>query len=302
MGLLGKKHTAAFKQARSEQLSARWADPTFRKKMWERMTGPNNPMWGVLGWSRGLTAKTDTRISKRAASLKRSWSNPVVRARRSEIMKEVGSRPTLREKARATMLARWAKPGERQRASNVGKAAWARGRKEKVSLEIRRERMRQAHLGKTPWNKGLHGVMRAWNKGLKMPASFREKIRLAWKKNYAAHAAASTAALLRSRRQKRQTGIERKVETTLLRLFPGEWKYVGLGDVIIGRKVPDFINVNGQKKIVEVYGSYWHKKEDAPRRKKIFRRYGYKTLILWDYDLMNDQQLEKKLIAFAREN
>jgi len=31
------------------------------------------------------------------------------------------------------------------------------------------EKMRQAKLGKTTWNKGLVGVMKPWNKGLKMP-------------------------------------------------------------------------------------------------------------------------------------
>ena len=39
-------------------------------------------------------------------------------------------------------------------------------------------------------------------------------------------------------------------------LFPKEWKYVGSGDLIIGRKNPDFVNEK-QKKIIEFFGNFW---------------------------------------------
>ena len=44
----------------------------------------------------------------------------------------------------------------------------------------------------------------------------------------------------------------------LSKLLPNEYKFVGNGKVIIGGKCPDFINVNGQKKIIEHFGDYWH--------------------------------------------
>lgn len=46
-------------------------------------------------------------------------------------------------------------------------------------------------------------------------------------------------------------------------LYPGEWKYVGDRQVIFDGKNPDFINVNGLKLIIEVFGNYWHQGEDA---------------------------------------
>ena len=41
------------------------------------------------------------------------------------------------------------------------------------------EKNRQAHLGKIPWNKGLKGVMKAWNKGISQSEETKEKIRQA---------------------------------------------------------------------------------------------------------------------------
>ena len=41
-------------------------------------------------------------------------------------------------------------------------------------------------------------------------------------------------------------------------LFPGEYRYVGNGELILGGKNPDFMNVNGQKKLIELFGEQWH--------------------------------------------
>jgi len=86
--------------------------------------------------------------------------------------------------------------------------------------------------------------------------------------------------------------VPNKMECILQRIlnvmFPGEWKYVGDGQVIISGKCPDFINVNGRKKIVELFGNYWHTPEEAEDRKAIFKRFGYETLIVWEHELKNE--------------
>jgi hypothetical protein len=82
------------------------------------------------------------------------------------------------------------------------------------------------------------------------------------------------------------------------------YKFVGNGDVWIAGLNPDFININGQKKIVELFGEYWHKKPDTPYyrtevgRKKIFSEYGYNTLIVWSEELRNPEVLKQKLLSF----
>ena len=102
------------------------------------------------------------------------------------------------------------------------------------------------------------------------------------------------------------TKPERRLKNRLNHLFPNEYKYVGDGTIWIGRKCPDFINVNGQKKIIEMFGEFWHgkkrtrrtKKQEENQRIKHFAKYGFKTLIVWENELKNMKQLKRKLIKF----
>lgn len=104
----------------------------------------------------------------------------------------------------------------------------------------------------------------------------------------------------------RPTKPERKLRRGLNKLFPGEYKYVGDGTIFIGGKCPDFINVNGQKKIIELFGDYWHSekatgifiKEHEKQRIKHFAKYGFKILIVWECELQNIKRLKKKLMEF----
>ena len=88
-------------------------------------------------------------------------------------------------------------------------------------------------------------------------------------------------------------------------LLPKEYKFVGDGKVFIANFVPDFINVNGQKKIIEIFGDYWHKRPEVikrdKRRKIAYKKYGYKTLIVWEHELKDLEKLEKKIIEFSKE-
>lgn len=106
----------------------------------------------------------------------------------------------------------------------------------------------------------------------------------------------------------RPTNPERRLRNGLNKLFPKEYKYVGDGTIFIGYKNPDFINTNNQKKIIELFGDYWHSKKRTGRTKsqeenqriKHFSKYGFKTLIIWECELKNIKQLKKKLIEFHK--
>jgi len=98
-----------------------------------------------------------------------------------------------------------------------------------------------------------------------------------------------------------------KAEAMLLKLLnklcPKEYKFVGDGKVVIDRFNPDFINCNGQKKIIELFGNYWHnlpasKKRDK-RRIKTYRKYGYKTLVIWAHELNKTDKLTAKVLNFG---
>jgi len=87
----------------------------------------------------------------------------------------------------------------------------------------------------------------------------------------------------------------------LERLFPGEFKYND-GWFKLERKTPDFVNVNSRKILIELYGPM-HTIDNLEARKDLFRKYGWETLIIWDYDADNPAFVErevKKLMEVRR--
>ena len=89
------------------------------------------------------------------------------------------------------------------------------------------------------------------------------------------------------------------MDKLLNKWFPGEYKFVGDFDTFIGGKCPDFINVNGQKKLIEVFGNYWHKDDDPKKRINHFKKYGFDTLIIWEKDIQdNISNVEKQMKDF----
>jgi len=103
---------------------------------------------------------------------------------------------------------------------------------------------------------------------------------------------------------------ERILIGILNKTLPNEYKYVGDGQVIIGGYIPDFINCNGKKKIIEHFGCYWHKcklckfgdrklKPHDIGRLRTYKKYGYKTLIIWGHELKNIKKITKKIGDFS---
>ena len=86
-------------------------------------------------------------------------------------------------------------------------------------------------------------------------------------------------------------------------ILPKEYKYVGNDKIVIDTFNPDFINCNGQKKIIEMYGDYWHKRDEVverdKRRLKAYKEYGYETLIIWEKELKDPEMVIAKLMEFS---
>jgi hypothetical protein len=85
----------------------------------------------------------------------------------------------------------------------------------------------------------------------------------------------------------------------LEQLCPGEWKYVGDYSFLIGGKNPDFVNINGQKKCIEHYGTYWHKGDNPQDRIDLFKSYGWDCLVIWEHELNNFSTLRRKIFDFV---
>lgn len=193
----------------------------------------------------------------------------------------------------------------------------------KIVSKESKEKNRQAHLGKKHTEESIN-KMRMVKLGRKFSEEHKNKIRIALtgikhskerrKKNSEGVKKCWQNPEYREKCLKaifagmhlRPTKPERRLRNRLNHLFPDEYKYVGNGSTFIGGKCPDFININGQKKIIEMFGNYWHGEErtkrtkyhEEQRRIRHFARYGFRTLIVWESELKNRKQLKKKLLSF----
>lgn len=85
--------------------------------------------------------------------------------------------------------------------------------------------------------------------------------------------------------------------------FP--FSYVGNGRAWILDKNPDFISINQEKKLIEVFGDYWHTKkvrkpEDTEKgRVKFFRDCGFEALVIWEHELSSEKEVVQKIENFV---
>ena len=88
---------------------------------------------------------------------------------------------------------------------------------------------------------------------------------------------------------------EKSMEAYLDNRFPGEWLYNGSGDqgVVLGGKIPDFVNVNGKKSVIEVFGTYWHEEEEVEEKIKHYEQFGFDCKVIWEYDCYLWNELDK---------
>ena len=111
---------------------------------------------------------------------------------------------------------------------------------------------------------------------------------------------------------KKQSASEKKLDAFLQRNFANEFMYVGDGvkGVQLGFRTPDFISINGKKKVIELYGCWWHNcKQCFPGKKRKDHKYdsvmhkeygdlGYDCLIIWEHEMENIVSLENKIKTF----
>jgi hypothetical protein len=96
---------------------------------------------------------------------------------------------------------------------------------------------------------------------------------------------------------------EKCLKRILDKYFPKEFKLNVKGGLQIGRKVPDFVNVNGKKVLVEFFGAHWHgpkikghsEQVEERSRKACFAKYGFSTAIIWERDLRDVQKVVAKV-------
>jgi len=98
---------------------------------------------------------------------------------------------------------------------------------------------------------------------------------------------------------KSPTRLEIRLQKCLDKYFPGEWRFNGRRQegVVIGRRIPDFVNVNGKKAVVELFSTYWHEGDSVEAKIAHYAKYGFKCAVIWEDELED----EEKVIRFVRE-
>jgi len=171
--------------------------------------------------------------------------------------------------------------------------------KNKISKKLTgciKSRETRIKMCKATQNRWERGVQISWAKGLTKETD--KRLRKFSERNYKLWKDPEYVAKQMKSRGVKPNKLELSLEKFLNELQPNEWKYVGDGQLIIGGKCPDFVNINGQKKIIELWGSYWHEGQNPEDRMKVFEPFGYKTLVVWESELKDMNILKNRIEDF----
>jgi len=216
-------------------------------------------------------------------------------------MKEAQNRPEVKAKRNITFNSILTK----NKMSNSALIAGARPEtKEKRSVAAKEigsrheTKEKRSSYGKIPWEdrENMIALLTAARNRLEVKERNSKRMKKKWKEDI------FVSKQMKARHVK-QNKLEKKGEDLFHKLCPSEYKFTGDGDVVIAGKCPDFININGQKKIIEIYGDYWHRDDNEQDRIDTFAKYGYDTLIIWEREFKDIETLTKKITDFhTREN
>ena len=90
------------------------------------------------------------------------------------------------------------------------------------------------------------------------------------------------------------------------------FKYVGDGSFWIGKNPsvnPDFVECNGKKIAVEIFGDYWHspilnwklkERSTLTHRQRILKKYGWKLIVFWQSDLLREDAEQFILLQLSK--
>ena len=99
--------------------------------------------------------------------------------------------------------------------------------------------------------------------------------------------------------QRRPTMPEAATDTYLQRRFPNIWAYNGdySQGISIGKKIPDFIRLDGKKEVIEVLGGvgYFHFLEEEKEKIEHYAKFGYRCIVVWEWDVYSPDELDNKI-------
>jgi len=95
---------------------------------------------------------------------------------------------------------------------------------------------------------------------------------------------------------RRPTDIEQAI-IDIIERYGLPYRYTGNGTFQLGGKYPDFVNTNGQKVAVDIFGDHWHSPGEIPERQAIFAEYGWKLIVIWGHEIkdLSESELVNKI-------
>lgn len=218
----------------------------------------------------------------------RSWSSIYSYANKLELKRD----PTVRSKELSLALKGKPKPYLKGKPKPEGFG-------QKISLARRGMRFSEEHRTNISRTRKRLKI-KPWNKDPKTEdeqkrvEEYREKMRRKWLERLSNPE--QRKKLFRQRPSKPELKF-----TEICKKYRLPYRFTGDGSFWIEDVNPDFVESNGRKIAVEVFGDYWHNPLLNPKlnrrrtykgRKEILARYGWKCVIFWESELMSNNAEE----------
>ena len=176
--------------------------------------------------------------------------------------------------------------------------------------EETKKKMTKANKGQVPWNKG--GTLSEETKkkigdahrGKHLSEEHKKKISKTLKENppwLGKHFSEETKKKISDARKKQRFPKSRtkpeRIFEEICKKHNLPFHYTGDGQLWIGKRRllnPDFIEANGNKILVEIFGDYWHSPLLRPKMKEIqhplyrekhYKKYKWQPIFIWESDL-----------------
>ena len=175
-----------------------------------------------------------------------------------------------------------------------------------------RKKNSESCMGRIPWNKGKEHIAIKGEKNVMKRKEIKEKHLRAVRKSENIEKISDASKrnwenkdyvekLMKSL-HRRPNEAEKRLGQLLNTVLPHEYEYNGdfSAGVSINRKIPDFVNVNGQKKVIELYGDFWHKDDNPQNRIDLFKKYGYDCLVIWGSEMENEMKVINRVLKFHK--
>ena len=226
---------------------------------------------------------------------------------------------------------------ERLHAASRGQTPWNKGLNKESAALIGKQLNGGRPIGGTPWNKGKTGVFskdslkkigegsKKWKrtpehlqkliegrKAAPMTNDAKKRIgdknRIAMIRNWDK----PEYVLSQLRWRRARPNKQEKYFNSIVGKYLPEFKYNGDGSqgVVLANLVPDYVNVNGRKEVIEIFGEYWHRKQKALKwhqtelgRIMAYNSVGFRCLVIWEHEIkvLSEQEIVDKIKQWRSE-